>query len=333
MQILLGISCFFHRLLSMITEKISSSQSFWQSSLWEAILKDSWQAEGIEVISYGQYAIMVEYRKIGWWFEGAFSLWVDLSIYTNEFIDHVCMELASRWVILWQIEEYHPRGVDPWTTERHTYGRSFIEPWTRVLDLTQPEEDLMLAMHEKGRYNIRLAWKRWVVTEWVKPIKENIDIWMGLLAETTERDDFSHNSREYYVSFLRNITDANAGWLLFASLDGKVIAAGVFLYYHGVALYYYGASTSDVELRKHMAPYMVQWEGIREGKLRGCHTYDFLWVCLPEEGDHPLFGVSSFKEKFWGKIILVGSKSIRIISRWKYFFFTFLRGMRKKLKK
>lgn len=68
----------------------------------------------------------------------------------------------------------------------------------------------MAEMHEKGRYNIRLAWKRGVLIEWVRPIAENIDIWMKLLSETTERDDFAHNSHEYYISFLRNITDANA---------------------------------------------------------------------------------------------------------------------------
>lgn len=76
--------------------------------------------------------------------------------------------------------------------------------------MSKSEDQILAEMHEKGRYNIRLAWKRGVVAEWVKPISENIDIWMNLLAETTERDDFSHNSREYYISFLRNITDANA---------------------------------------------------------------------------------------------------------------------------
>lgn len=329
MQILLCFSSFFHRLLSMITERISSSPSFWQSNLWEAILHDSGQTRDIEVISYGQYGIMVEYRNIGLWFEWAFSLGVDMSQYPEEFIERVRSELALKWVILWQVEEYHPAGVDPKTTTYTTYGRNFIEPWTRVLDLTKSEEQLMTEMHEKGRYNIRLSWKRGVLVNWVKPITENIDIWMSLLAETTERDDFAHNSREYYVSFLRNISDANAWWLLFASLDGKVIAAWVFIFHHGTALYYYGASTSDVEMRKHMAPYMVQWEAIREARLRGCHTYDFLGVSLPEDGANHLAGVSSFKEKFGGRIINVWWKSLTILSTWKYYLFQILRSIKR----
>lgn len=333
MQILLCFSPFFHRLLSMNTERISSSLTFWQSNLWEAILHDSGQTRDIEVISYGQYGIMVEYRSIWMWYEGAFSLGVDMNEYPKDFIDRVRSELALKWVILWQIEEYHPRWVPKESTESITYGRNFIEPWTRILDLSKSEEELMAEMHEKWRYNIRLAWKRWVVTEWVKPIGENIDIWMNLLSETTERDDFSHNSREYYVSFLRNIIDANAGWLIFASLEGKVIAAGVFIYYHATALYYYGASTSDPEMRKHMAPYMIQWEGIREWKMRGCHTYDFLWVSLPEDQNHHLAWVSGFKEKFGWNIIYVWGKSLFILSRWKYFLFTTLRKLYKYRKK
>jgi lipid II:glycine glycyltransferase (peptidoglycan interpeptide bridge formation enzyme) len=77
-----------------------------------------------------------------------------------------------------------------------------------------------------------------------------------------------------------------------------VIAAGIFAYYHGVAIYYYGASTSDIEMRKHMAPYLLQWEAMREGKSRGCHTYDFLGIAVPGDETSHLAGVSSFKEKF-----------------------------------
>ncbi len=117
------------------------------------------------------------------------------------------------------------------------------------------------------------------------------------------------------------------------SPNGKVIAAGVFIFYHATALYYYGASTSDPEMRKHMAPYMIQWEGIREWKMRGCHTYDFLWVSLPEDQNHHLAWVSGFKEKFGWNIIYVWGKSLFILSRWKYFLFTTLRKLYKYRKK
>jgi lipid II:glycine glycyltransferase (peptidoglycan interpeptide bridge formation enzyme) len=99
---------------------------------------------------------------------------------------------------------------------------------------------------------------------------------MNLLSETTKRDDFFQNSRAYYTSFLHTIRDGNIGGLLFAEFEGRIIAAGIFVYHHSIALYYYGASVSDVEIRKHMAPYLIQWTAIQEGKSRGCAIYDFL---------------------------------------------------------
>jgi lipid II:glycine glycyltransferase (peptidoglycan interpeptide bridge formation enzyme) len=113
-------------------------------------------------------------------------------------------------------------------------------------------------------------------------------MWMELLSETTSRDGFSQNAREYYISFLQTLRDMKAGGLMFAGYNGRIIAAGIYIYYHNTAIYYYGASTSDPELRKHMAPYLLQWEAIREGKLRGCTTYDLLGVAPPGEIDHPL---------------------------------------------
>lgn len=77
-----------------------------------------------------------------------------------------------------------------------------------------------------------------------------------------------------------------------------MIAAGIYVFYNLVGLYYYGASTSDPEIRKHMAPYLLQWEAIREAKSRGCIIYDFLGIAPPDDMEHPLMGVSSFKEKF-----------------------------------
>jgi lipid II:glycine glycyltransferase (peptidoglycan interpeptide bridge formation enzyme) len=50
-----------------------------------------------------------------------------------------------------------------------------------------------------------------VKVNWVDPTPDHIDMWMELLRETTTRDNFSQNSREYYASFLRTLRDSNAG--------------------------------------------------------------------------------------------------------------------------
>ena len=77
-----------------------------------------------------------------------------------------------------------------------------------------------------------------------------------------------------------------------------MIAAGIFVFHGDTAIYYYGASSSDREFRKHMAPYLLQWFAIGEAKKRGCTTYDFLGIASPGSVDDRLAGVSAFKEKF-----------------------------------
>ena len=182
-------------------------------------------------------------------------------------------------------------------------------------------------MHEKWRYNIRLAEKRWVTTDGVSPTKENIDTWMNLLSDTTSRDGFSQNSRNYYEKFLSTLEENNAWGLLFAYFDSRVIAAGIFVYSGDTAIYYYGASASDRELRKHMAPYLLQWEAICEGKRRWCVVYDFLGIAPPDEKNSSLRGVTEFKEKFGGEIVKLGPKYLFPLSS-KYSFFLLVRRIK-----
>ena len=103
------------------------------------------------------------------------------------------------------------------------------------------------------------------------------------MSQTTARDMFAGNSRKYYEVFLHRLDISHAGGLLFAWYEGQVIAAGIFVYSGYQAIYYYGASVSDPALRKHMAPYLIQWEAMLEAKRRSSHTYDMLGIADPRD--------------------------------------------------
>lgn len=64
----------------------------------------------------------------------------------------------------------------------------------------------------------------------------------------------------------------------------------------GSAIYYYGASSSDRDIRRDMATYLLQWDAIREAMKRGCSEYDFLGIS--EDGTGKLAGVTEFKLRF-----------------------------------
>lgn len=300
--------------------------SFWQSHLWADILSLSGQAEFTEFFSSEWVTILIEYRSIGLGMMGAFSLGTDSASLSDTFLESARNHIRTRGGLFWQIEDYDPKNASI-VKNSSTYGKHFLEPWTRVIDLSLTEDALLGQMHEKGRYNIRLAERRWVTTEWAPASKENVDTWMDILTDTTARDGFSQNSRTYYETFLSTLEKNNAWGLLFASYEGRVIAAGIWVFSDEVVIYYYGASISDRELRKHMAPYLLQWEAMREGKRRKCQYYDFLGIAPPDAILSHLAGVSEFKEKFWGTVTYIGTKKYFPLS-WKAWLFSGIRTIR-----
>ncbi|MDD4530507.1 MAG: peptidoglycan bridge formation glycyltransferase FemA/FemB family protein, partial [Candidatus Gracilibacteria bacterium] len=177
------------------------------------------------------------------------------------------------------------------------YYKNFIEKYTAVIDLTKTEDEILAAMKQKGRYNIRLAEKKGVQVKMVENTEKNLEIYYNLTKETNERDQFNSNSKEYFKKFLDYIYSNNLGGMFFAYLDNEVIAAGIFTFFKKTAIYYYGASTSNNSKRNCMPTYLLQWTAILEAKKRGCKIYDFLGIADPDDKHSHLLGVTDFKLK------------------------------------
>jgi len=71
--------------------------------------------------------------------------------------------------------------------------------------------------------------------------------------------------------------------LYFAYYRETVIAASIAVFTLDRAIYYYGASSSDRESRKLMAPYALQWQMIQDAQVYGSRLYDFLGVADPSD--------------------------------------------------
>ena len=177
------------------------------------------------------------------------------------------------------------------TSSRHIHCSA-----TRMIDLTQTEEEILAQMKQKGRYNIRVAEKHGVTVE----NSDDVDAFYQLISQTGQRDDFTILPQKQYQAFLDHLTDA---FLLIARSSDGVPAAGLMgVRWNGTGIYYYGASS--YEHRALMAPYLLQWEAIQHCKQAGCSRYDLLGIApLEAPSDHPWQGISSFKEKFGGEVI------------------------------
>jgi len=211
--------------------------------------------------------------------------------------------------------------------------KKFIEQYTTIINLMLPDEEILSTMKPKWRYNIHIAEKHKITTEWVSCSQTHIRQFYHLLTETTKRDSFTTNTLSYFLAFWEYLEDNNLWWLLFAKKEGELLAAGIFVFFGKTALYYYGASVSESEKRKFMASYLLQWKAIKEAKRRNCLTYDFLGIAPEKEPKHHLAGVTDFKLKLsptiqvWPDAILYIQKPIR------YFLFRIAKFFRWILKK
>lgn len=163
---------------------------------------------------------------------------------------------------------------------------------TLVLDLSKSEEELLSGMHQKTRYNIRLAEKKGVTIR-RSDISEFEKFW-SLLEKTGRRDSFRLHNREYYKKML-GIDDKYIK-LFFGEFQGEIICAGIFSLFGDTATYIHGASGD--EYKNVMAPYLLHWQAIKQFRLWGFKYYDFFGI---DEKKWP--GVTRFKKGFGGKEI------------------------------
>lgn len=203
----------------------------------------------------------------------------------------------------------------PWfTTGEHvappTLSSPFIRagadvqpPDTVLVDLGKDEEEILAAMKQKWRYNIRLAGKKGVI---VKRLDEKgLDIFYGLYKTTARRDKIAIHSYEYYrvlFQHSREYHDKSQELRLYvAEHEGEALAAIIVLFRGEEATYLYGAS-SDAK-RNLMAPYALQWQAMQDARSRGCLRYDLYGIPPEENPLHPMAGLYRFKTGFGGEII------------------------------
>jgi lipid II:glycine glycyltransferase (peptidoglycan interpeptide bridge formation enzyme) len=163
---------------------------------------------------------------------------------------------------------------------------------TLILDLSQSEDELLKNMHQKTRYNIRLAEKKGVKI--VEAGADRFEKFWQLLVSTGDRDDFNLHGRDYYRAMLK--LENNFVKLFFAEYQGQPLAGSLIVFFGDTATYIHGGSSN--ESREIMAPYGLQWQTIKLAKQAGLKYYDFHGI---DETKWP--GVTRFKMGFGGEVV------------------------------
>lgn len=181
-------------------------------------------------------------------------------------------------------------------------------PRSIVIDIA-PDEDAILAnMHQKWRYNVRLAGRKEISVR--RGDAGDLASFNQLMGATGERNEFGVHGGEYYRRAFELFARDGKVALLMASYAGRDLA-GLMVFAQGqTASYLYGAS-SDEE-RNRMPTYLLQWEAIRWARERDCTLYD-LWG-VPDADEETLeaqfanrsdglWGVYRFKRGFGGRLV------------------------------
>ena len=199
-----------------------------------------------------------------------------------------------------------------------------IQPAKTIrLDLLKTEDNLLALMHQKTRYNIRLASKKGLVVREGK--LDDFNVFWRLMQETGERDSFRLHSRSYYERMLKELNNrVDLKVKMFIVFDEDVaIAVGLFVFCGEVATYLHGASASVG--RNLMAPYLLQWTMIKVAKKNNYKYYDFYGV---DEKKWP--GVTRFKRGFGGnEIECCGTFDLVVSSLW-YKIYNTIRMLKRK---
>jgi lipid II:glycine glycyltransferase (peptidoglycan interpeptide bridge formation enzyme) len=175
---------------------------------------------------------------------------------------------------------------------------------TVMVDLSASEEDILMRMKQKTRYNVRLAEKKGVTVR-VGGV-DDLPMLYKMYAETSVRDGFVIRDEEYYMTvwklFMQDAVNGQPSAVpLIAEVDGEAVAAIFLFMFAGRGYYVYGMSRD--KHREKMPTYLLQWAAMKHAKAHGCLTYD-LWGApdVFDESDS-MWGVYRFKEGLGGDVV------------------------------
>lgn len=194
--------------------------------------------------------------------------------------------------------------------------KSTMTKYNVLLDLSCPEEVLSQNLHQKTRYNIRLADKKGVEIK-VEDNENGIETFLELNHETAKRQGFLLHPDKYYREAYETLHKYGMADILIAYYENKPLVAWILCNYKGVLYYPYGGSSN--ENREVMASNLMAWEAIKFGKKIGCNLFD-MWGATNDR-KHTYWGFTQFKIRNGGELVEYIDSYDFVVNPFVYFFF------------
>lgn len=170
-----------------------------------------------------------------------------------------------------------------------------------VLDLSASEEELLKNMHQKTRYNIRVAQKKGVKIR-IGEDAEYLKTYLGLYFDTTKRQGYYGHNEIYHTKVWETFSKSNQVKFVIAEYQKTPAVAWMLLIFNDTLYYPYGGSSHLY--REVMASNLVAWEAIKLGKKLGLKYFD-MWGALGPDANpkDPWFGFHRFKQGYGGRLV------------------------------
>lgn len=223
--------------------------------------------------------------------------------------------------------------------EKVGIGQNFVKSFEEmqpennwVVNVSKNKEEILAAMKQKGRYNIRVAEKNNVAITSSNAKGEELDIFYDLYSKTAKRKKVTFRGKAYFENLLDILgkIDYAKAYAAKTNIDGKEVplAAAIIIFYGKEALYLYGGSSDDH--KNLMAPYLLHWKIMLDAKKRGIERYNFLGIAPTEDQNHPWAGVTRFKKQFGGEQLDIAGSYDMIFKSIEYRAFKMAEQIRRK---
>lgn len=180
-------------------------------------------------------------------------------------------------------------------------GTALQPRYTQVLNPQVPDDQLLSEMHQKSRYNLRLAQKKGVTIRWSTDDKD-FSSFMKLQHETSARHNIRPHPDRYFELMFSTLKKHGLVELGIAEYEGKIIAVNEIIWCGTTATYIHGASADSH--KEVMAPYLLQWETLQRARQKHMKAYDLRGISPADQPDHKLAGVTRFKLGLGGATVV-----------------------------
>ncbi|HYV33796.1 MAG TPA: peptidoglycan bridge formation glycyltransferase FemA/FemB family protein [Candidatus Limnocylindria bacterium] len=213
---------------------------------------------------------------------------------------------------------------------------------TLLIDLEKSEEQLLANMHNKTRYNIKVAQKHGV------EVKEELEISVGhglyfkeainLICDTAKRQGFTTYSFNYYenlIDFFILNQESQVKTHLYKAIysagggsssggQNQLLATALMVDFGKTRTFLFGGSG---QFHKNvMAPYLMHWQAMLDAKAAGYKIYDF-WGIETSSGETP--GFVRFKLGFGGQEKNYAGAYDAVLNKFFYKTYSLLRNINK----